>query len=128
MNSLNETEARAFLRALFPGGLIDSRLLAELCPAGWRDSPLFACYHPPPAMAYREYLALQETMRSLDRSMAKHHGRTKNLTPPPEEPDLGFDEFCDTHADEWGKRPADVDPIGEPVELLALGLWDLFSI
>lgn len=61
MSSLNDAESCAFLRALFPGGLRDSGLLAELCPEGWGKSPLFPCFHPPPAMAYREYLEHRET-------------------------------------------------------------------
>lgn len=127
MSSLTDAEAHDFLRALFPGGLRDSRLLAEWSPEGWENSPLFACFHPPPAMAYREYLAHRETMRSLDLGMKKRKGKPDYELPPVEEPELSFDEFCETHADEWGKRRAGADPVEEPAELLGLCLWDVFS-
>jgi hypothetical protein len=127
MATLTEAEAHDFLRALFPGGLRDSRLLAELCPEGWENSPLFACFHPPPAMAYREYLAHRETMRSLDLGMSRRKGMPDSDAPPFEEPELGFDEFCETYADEWGKRGAGVDPVEESAELMGLCLWDVFS-
>lgn len=89
MPSLTDSEAHAFLRSLFPGGLRDGRLLAELTPEGWESSPLFACFHPPPAMAYREYLAHRETMRSLDLGMSRRKGKPDSDAPPFEEPELG---------------------------------------
>lgn len=72
MTSLDESAARSFLRALFPGGLKDSRLWEELCPDGWPDSPLFVCFHPPPEMAYEEY---EEYMGTI------WVGRRADLTP-----------------------------------------------
>ncbi len=40
-NELGEKEAFAFLESLFPGGLKDPALIAELCPRDWEMSPLF---------------------------------------------------------------------------------------
>ena len=71
MDALPIDESRAFLRALFPGGLRDARVLEELCPEGWERSLLFAAFHPPLETAYQEYLQLQESMRSLDRGAAR---------------------------------------------------------
>jgi hypothetical protein len=34
---LTDQEARAFLESLFPGGLKDSAVIAELCPEGWEN-------------------------------------------------------------------------------------------
>jgi hypothetical protein len=42
-SELSDQEAFAFLGNLFPGGLKDAVLIAELCPEGWEKSPLYAC-------------------------------------------------------------------------------------
>lgn len=128
MNELTIDESRAFLRALFPDGLRDPRVLEELCPEGWGKSALFAAFHPPLETSYREYLQLQENMRSLDRGARRRKG-----TPPPpeeeldEEPDLSFDEFKHKFGTDWAERGREVDPVEEPAELLGLCLWDVFS-
>lgn len=124
MNELSQDECRAFLRAMFPHGLRDPQVLAELCPEGWGNSDLFAAFHPPLETSYREYLQLQENMRSLDRGTRRREG-----TPPPpdEEPDLSFDDFKRKYGTDWAERGREVDPVEEPAELLGLCLWDVFS-
>lgn len=61
----SDAEAFAFLRSLLPGGLKNPGLIAELCPEGWPHSPLFACFHPPPEVQYREHLAFSRHMKEL---------------------------------------------------------------
>lgn len=131
MSELPLSESRAVLRSLFPGGLRDCDVWEELCPEGWEKSPLFASFHPPAETAYREYLAQQETMRSLDRETLRREPRNEapapDEPPPAEEPDLSFDEFQREYGAEWAERPGGIDPVEESAELLGLCLWDVFS-
>lgn len=41
MNQHTDSESLAFLGSLFPGGLKDPGLMAELFPDGWECSPLY---------------------------------------------------------------------------------------
>jgi hypothetical protein len=61
---LTDQEARTFLESLFPGGLKGPAVIAELCPEGWENSPLCACYHPPPEVRYKESLAFLPNVKS----------------------------------------------------------------
>ena len=63
--NLSENEAYAFLGSLLRGGLKDPALIAELCPEGWENSPLFACYYPTPRMRYEESLKWSRNFKRL---------------------------------------------------------------
>ena len=63
--NLSENEAYAFLGSLLLGGLKDPALIAELCPEGWENSPLFACYYPTPRMRYEESLNWSRNFKRL---------------------------------------------------------------
>ena len=61
--NLDEQDAFAFLGSLFPSGLKDPALIAEVCPDGWEASPLFACYHPSPKVRYAESLEFSRNLK-----------------------------------------------------------------
>ena len=63
--NLSDPEAFAFLESLFPGGLKDPALIADLCPEGWEKSSLFACYHPSPRVQYEESLERSQNLKRL---------------------------------------------------------------
>ena len=118
MNELNEREAMQFLGKLFPTGLRDANLLAELCPEGWQASPLSAVFHPSAEQAYQEHLGFTRNLNSLFQN--------KKKAKPPPEPEPSFEEFLASHPQEsW--QPSEHDLIEEPAELLGLCLWDIFS-
>jgi len=123
-NELSDQEAYVFLEKLFPDGLKDPSLIAELCPGGWEKSPLFACYHPAPEVLYQEYLDVSRNFKTLFSRIQSKAENAERL--PPEEPELTFEEF-------FAKYPADNDhvsadaAINEPAMLLGLCLWDVFS-
>lgn len=123
-SELSEQEAFAFLESLFPGGLKDPRLIADLCPDGWENSPLFACYHPSPEVIYQEHLRFSMNLKSLFTFKQRRASQEPPL--PLEEPEPSFEEFL-------AKHPPEVKPvtpesaINEPAELLGLCLWDIFS-
>jgi len=123
-NELTEQEAYAFLESLFPGGLKDPALIAELCPDGWENSPLFACYHPSPEVLYEEHLRFSRNIKSLFRPKRQSAG--ENLPAPPEEPEPTFEEFLAKHPPQ-AKTITPETAIHEPAELLGLCLWDVFS-
>jgi hypothetical protein len=125
--NLSENKAYAFLETLFPSGLKDPILIAELCPDGWENSPLFACYYPSPRVRYEESLNWSQNFKrlGLSRQMKLEEPRegTKDL---PDEPEPSFEEYL------LQNPPAQVvispqAAIHEPAELLGLCLWDIFS-
>jgi hypothetical protein len=122
--NLNEQEAMAFLGSLFPGGLKDPALIAELCPEDWENSPLFACYHPSPEVSYEENLAFSRNLKNLFPLRKRKAGEPAEL--PPDEPEPTYEEFL-------AKNPPRDTPISaeesidEPAELLGHCLWDVFS-
>ena len=125
--NLSENETYGFLESLFPGGLKDPALIAELCPDGWENSPLFACYYPSPRMRYEESLKWSRNFKrlGLSRRMKQEEPRegAKDL---PDESELSFEEYLLENA------PAQIvispqAAINEPAELLGLCLWDIFS-
>lgn len=122
--NLNEQEAFAFLGRLFPGGLKDPALLAELCPEGWENSPLFACYHPSPEMRYAESLEFSRNLKNLGFLRNRRKGEIAQA--PPDEPEPTFEEFLAEQGPENPEISAR-DAIDEPAELFGLCLWDVFS-
>jgi hypothetical protein len=125
--NLSENEAYGFLESLFPGGLKDPVLIVELCPSGWENSPLFACYYPSPRMRYEEDLKFTQNFKRLGlaRQMKQEEPRegAKDL---PDKPELSFEEYL------LQNPPVQVvispqAAIHEPAELLGLCLWDIFS-
>jgi len=86
--NLTDQESFEFLEALFPGGLKDPALIAELCPEGWEYSPLFACYHPSPEVRYEEHLAFSRNLTNLFSRRKKH--ADPNEAAEPEEPEPTF--------------------------------------
>lgn len=121
-NELSEPEAFAFLESLFPGGLKDPVLIAELCPDGWEKSPLFACYHPAPEVIYQEQLRFSINLKSFFEWKKR---KAENDAPAlPEEPT--FEEFLAKHPPETNPITPETT-INEPAGLLGLCLWDVFS-
>ena len=133
---LDDREAYAFLARLFPGGLFDAGLMAELCPEGWRASPLFACFHPSLERSYEEYLASHENLKELTAGIEKR--RDPHVGKRNEDEDENEDEDDppldgETYAAEWRERDAERQPQGaedeleEFAELVGMCLWDIFS-
>lgn len=122
--NLSDKEAFDFLGTMFPGGLKDPALIAELCPGGWENSPLFACFHPSPEQRYREDLDFSRNLRALTAGMRKR--KAGDADPAPEEPTMSYGEFLAKHPEE-SPELTDKDRIGEPAELIGLCLWDVFS-
>lgn len=121
MSSFTETEAFAYLGRLFPGGLRDPALLAELCPDGWDKSPLCACFHPPAERQYEEHLAFRRNLARLRGLRKKDHADPTEE----EEPAKTYEEFLREIGPQ--QPPAGEALMEEPAELLGLCLWDVFS-
>ena len=125
--NLSENEACAFLESLFPGGLKDPVLIAELCPDGWENSPLFACYYPSPRVRYEEDLKFKQNFKRLGLALQmKQEEPREGAKDLPDEPELSFEEYL------LQNPPAQVvispqAAVNEPAELLGLCLWDIFS-
>ncbi len=129
--NLSEQEAFAFLGRLFPDGMKDPALIAELCPEGWGSSPLlFACYHPSPEVRYAESLEFSRNMKNLGLTLSRRKGEVTQAPPDepeePEEPEPTFEEFLAKNPLENLEVSAE-QAIDEPAELLGLCLWDVFS-
>jgi hypothetical protein len=125
--NLSEPEAYAFLGSLFPGGLKDPALIAELCPERWENSPLFACYHPSPEVRYAESLEFLRNMKNLGSLLSRRKCETAQAPPEePEEPEPTFEEFLAKNPAESPELSAG-QAIDEPAELLGLCVWDVFS-
>lgn len=123
-NELSETEAYAFLACLFPHGLKDAALIAELCPNGWERSPFFACYHPAPEVRYQEFLCVSRNLKNL--FSIKRKGAENDQPILPEEPEPTFEQFLTKHPPEKTSVTPE-SALHEPAELLGLCLWDIFS-
>jgi len=126
MNASNLSEQESFkvLRSLFPGGLKDPAVITELCPEGWGESPLFACYHPAPEVRYVESLEFSRNLKNLSSLLGRRKGEAAQT--PPEEPEPTFEEFLAKNPP--GDTPISAaEAIDDPAELLGLCLWDIFS-
>lgn len=122
--NLSEHEAYAFLESLFPDGLKDPVLIAELCPDGWENSPLFACYHPLPELRYAESLEFSRNLNRLGLLLNRRKDASAQALPA--EPEPTFEEFILQNS----QNQATISPeaaVNEPAELLGLCLWDIFS-
>lgn len=122
--NLDEQEAIAFLGSLFPGGLKDAALIAELCPEGWVNSPMFACYHPSLEVRYAESLEFSRNLKNL--GLLGKHRKGETAQSPPDKPEPTFEEFL-AEQDAKDRKPSSEDAIEEPAELLGLCIWDIFS-
>lgn len=115
MPTLTDKQALALLSRLFPAGLKDPELLAEVCPEGWEASPLRLAIHPTPEQRYEEHL------RWLRSPIHEVIQRTEGTQP---EPPPTFEEFLAT---EDGSRPYGLPAEDEWPELLGDCLWDILS-
>ena len=125
--NLSENEAHAFLESLFPSGLKNPVLIAELFPEGWENSCLFECYHPSPRVLYEESLEWSRNLKNLrlSRHMVKAEPLKSSQTPA-DEPEPSFEEY----QRQYPPTQIVTSPqaaINEPAELLGLCLWDIFS-
>ncbi len=121
---LNDDESREFLGSLFPGGLKDADLIAELCPDGWGKSPLLASFRPAPEVLFEESAAMRRNLRSFGKSMKRKDA--DDAPAKPEEPEQTLSEFLAERPDTTREITAE-ESIAEPAELLGLCLWDVFS-
>jgi hypothetical protein len=121
---LSDKEAYHFLGTIFPGGLKDSALIAELCPHGWEESPLFACFHPSQEHLYREYLDFFRNLQSLNSRMKKRVADDAEV--PMQKSPISYEEFVAKYPEE-SHELGDKDHIEEPANLIGLCLWDVFS-
>lgn len=112
MSQLTDQQALDFLARLFPGGLGDLELLAEVCPDGWENSPLRLAFHPGPERLYDEHCAFMNNMKNFSRS------------PEPQELLPTYEEYLAT---EITGPPSLGGPLEEWTELLGDCLWDVIS-
>ena len=117
MPTLTDKQALDFLSRLFPAGLGDSELLAETCPDGWANSPLYLAFHPTHEQRYDEHL---RWLRSPIHELSLRHRDSERKT----EPIPTFEEFIAKH--EESARPP-MSEIEEWTELLGDCLWDILS-
>jgi hypothetical protein len=125
--NFSDNKAFAFLESLFPGGLKDPALIAELCPEGWENSPLFACYYPSPRVRYEENLKWSRNLKRLGLSRRNMQAEPlETAQTPVDEPEPSFEEYLVQNP----PTQIVISPqaaINEPAELLGLCLWDIFS-
>lgn len=117
MPTLSDKQALDFLSRLFPAGLKDPDLLAEVCPEGWEASPLRQAFHPTPEQRYQEHLGwLRSPIHALSRK--KQQAEAKPESVPTFEEFLAKKSSPSRHhlpaEDEWP-------------ELLGACLWDILS-
>jgi hypothetical protein len=112
MSQITGQPALDFLSRLFPSGIADAELLAEVCPEGWESSPLWLAFHPGPERRYEERCAFMKNMERIKR------------TAEPGPPVPTFEEFL---ADEKEGRCSLGGPLEEWTELLGDCLWDTIS-
>jgi hypothetical protein len=110
-NRLTEAQCWTLFTRLFPRGLGDPSLLAELAPAGWEYSPLLRVYHPTIEQLYEESVRIHANIRRL----RAPGGQVRDDPPPTLEAVRG------SHRDE------PVRPREECADLLGRSLWDIFS-
>ena len=111
MHRLTDQPALDFLSRLFPGGLGDAELLAETCPDGWENSPLWVAFHPGPEKRYQEHCDFMENIARIQKSK-------------PRPPVPTFEEFL---ASETSRSSFFNGPLEEWTELLGSCLWDVLS-
>ena len=122
----DEYEMLTFFTRLFPGGLRQPALLAELFPEGWERSPLFACMHPSAERRYEEHCELRQTMKSLDDDLRARAPAEHRASEPPDDPELSFNEYLTQYPEEATPPTAEA-MVSEPAELLGLCLWDVLG-
>lgn len=128
MPDLSDAECFDFLRSLFPEGVRDPRVVAELCPEGWERSPLFACLHPSAERRFEEHQAFSRNLRDLLR-----HRKAETEGDGADSEDRQALEECRTLEEYLAKYPREQPPLRpeasmeEPAELIGLCLWDVFS-
>lgn len=123
MDQLTDSECLDFLRSLFPEGVKNAAVISELCPDGWEQSHLFACFHPGPERLFEEHRNLCRNFRRL--SEHRKQADPTNETMPSDE--------CATLEEYLVKYPPEAVALSseaemdEPAELIGLCMWDVFS-
>ncbi|GAA5480801.1 hypothetical protein [Haloferula sargassicola] len=119
-------EAMDFLHRLFPDGGKFDAWRDEVCPEGWRASPLRAAFHPSLEQLFAEHLRFQKTMARL-RALRRPDDPSQPPSPTPPEPEAveTFEEFA-ARMSEQPESP-DTDDDEEAAELFGRCLWDVFS-
>jgi hypothetical protein len=110
-DSYSETDLEAEFDWFFPQGWAGPDVLQELAPAGWKNSPLLAVFHPSLAQTYQETLRLHRNVCALRRPN----------DPRPLPPDPTLDEVARDF------REHAVETEREVRELVGQCLWDVFS-
>ena len=108
---LTEAQCWTVFTRLFPQGLGDPSLHAELAPEGWEHTPLVRVYHPTLEQVYEDTVRTHDNIQSLK----THRGEV------PEEPPPSLEEVRSTFRDET------IRPGEECADLLGQCLWDIFS-
>ena len=82
MKELTEQECFRFLKTLFPGGLKDAALLAEVCPESWQASPIYLSVNPTLERSYEEYVRMHEKRFYMGTSGKDHQDPTRTRRSP----------------------------------------------
>lgn len=123
MDPLTDSECLDFLRSLFPEGVKDAAVISELCPDGWEQSPLFACFHPGPERRFEEH---QNFARNLRELFADRREADPNHETPASDECSSLEEFLAKYPPEAVALSSEAK-MDEPAELIGLCLWDVFS-
>lgn len=111
MPTLTDKQAPDFLSRLFPNGLGDPGLLAELCPEGWKASPLRLTFHPTDEQRYEERKKEDEEDRKQQEAMARDLAAAKRraLDEAPPATVLAYQEVYGKDPHHWPPDPDSPD-------------------
>jgi hypothetical protein len=115
---LNGTELRNFFSELFPHGFAGADVVQEIAPEGWKNSRLFACFHPSPEQVLAECVFRHRMFQEL------RARRRKNALEEPESAAVPEPTIEEILAD-WEERPVNVTD--EVTAIVGACLWDVFA-
>jgi len=116
---LPEEDFFDLLEQMFPDGFGGNDVMQELCPHGWKQSPLYLAFHPTPEQQWDEHVAFQRNMKNLS-FRAKDKKNKSDAAPLPDR-----ETFLE-EARQKEKKQDESDPT-ELSRLVGLCLWDIFS-
>ena len=115
---LSDTELRKFFGQLFPHGFAGAAVIQEIAPEGWKNSPLFACFHPSPEQVFAECVLRHQMFQKL------RARRRKNALEEAEFAAIPEPTIEEVMAD-WEERPVNVTD--EVTAIVGACLWDVFA-
>ena len=115
---MSDAELRKFFGQMFPYGFAGADVVREIAPEGWKNSPLFACFHPSPEQVLVECVLKHRMFQEL------RARRRKYILEEPESAALPEPTIEEIQAD-WEERPVNVSD--EVTAIVGACLWDVFA-